>query len=83
MIDSLVMDKQRRRTLTSLSESFARLDIHGKTLSRETWQADFVESKGNGFIFLLHGGPVVGKTFTAGMSCSPLVSTFLVAGTRY
>ncbi|RYP82370.1 hypothetical protein DL769_001695 [Monosporascus sp. CRB-8-3] len=46
-------------------ESFARLNRHGKVLSQELWTADFVEEKGNGLIFLLHGGPGVGKTFTA------------------
>ncbi|RYO75025.1 hypothetical protein DL764_010597 [Monosporascus ibericus] len=46
-------------------ESFARLNHHGKVLSQELWTADFVEGKGNGLIFLLHGGPGVGKTFTA------------------
>ncbi|KAL8365017.1 hypothetical protein RB595_004026 [Gaeumannomyces hyphopodioides] len=29
------------------------------------WAADFVEGKGNGLIFLLHGSPGVGKTYTA------------------
>lgn len=71
MIDTLVMDKDRRRTLVSLAESYARLNLHGKQLSRELWQADFVEKKGKGLIFLLHGGPGVGKTFTAG---KPLLS---------
>ncbi|RYP30479.1 hypothetical protein DL767_006220 [Monosporascus sp. MG133] len=65
MIENLVMDEGRRRTLKSLTESFARLNHHGKVLSQELWTADFVEEKGNGLIFLLHGGPGVGKTFTA------------------
>ena len=66
MIDNLVMDEKRRTTLTSLTRSFARLDVHGKKLVQEPWAADFVGGKGNGMIFLLHGGPGVGKTFTAG-----------------
>ncbi|RYP71351.1 hypothetical protein DL771_004839 [Monosporascus sp. 5C6A] len=65
MIENLVMDEGRRKTLKSLTESFARLNHHGKVLSQELWTADFVEQKGNGLIFLLHGGPGVGKTFTA------------------
>lgn len=72
MIDTLVMDKDRRRTLISLTESYARLNLHGKRLSQALWQADFVEKKGKGLIFLLHGGPGVGKTFTAG---KPLLLT--------
>lgn len=30
------------------------------------WSADFIEGKGRGLIFLLHGTPGVGKTYTAG-----------------
>ena len=28
-----------------------------------SWTADFIQNKGEGQIFLLHGGPGVGKTF--------------------
>jgi hypothetical protein len=31
-----------------------------------TWSADFIEGKGEGLTFLLHGKPGVGKTYTAG-----------------
>jgi flagellar biosynthesis GTPase FlhF len=68
MIENLVIDEARRKTLKSLTESFARLDHCGKRLSQDPWTADFIEKKGNGLIFLLHGGPGVGKTFTAGKS---------------
>ena len=30
------------------------------------WSADFISGKGEGLTILLHGGPGVGKTFTAG-----------------
>jgi hypothetical protein len=66
MITHLVMDEARLKTLTSLTKSFARLDRFGRSLGSEVWTADFVDGKGNGLIFLLHGGPGVGKTFTAG-----------------
>jgi hypothetical protein len=33
-----------------------------------TWSADFIEGKGEGLTFLLHGKPGVGKTYTAGTS---------------
>jgi hypothetical protein len=59
MIENLVMDDRRLKILKSLAESFA--------MRSEMWTADFVEGKGNGLIFLLHGAPGVGKTFTAGM----------------
>lgn len=66
MMENLVMDERRRHTLMSLTESYARVNSRGKALPNPLWAADFVEEKGNGLIFLLHGGPGVGKTFTAG-----------------
>jgi hypothetical protein len=74
MIDSLVMDDSRLKTLKSLTGSFARLNRHGRVLSEKPWAADYVDGKGNGLIFLLHGGPGVGKTFTAGKFCPHLAS---------
>jgi hypothetical protein len=66
MIQSLVMDEDKLKTVKSLMESFARLNSFGEKLLEAPWNADYVEGKGNGLIFLLHGGPGVGKTFTAG-----------------
>lgn len=38
-----------------------------KKVDRDTtWSADFIRGKGEGLIFLLHGKPGVGKTYTAG-----------------
>ncbi|KAB2569776.1 ATPase family AAA domain-containing protein 3B [Lasiodiplodia theobromae] len=65
MIDHLVMDEKRVKTLKALSKSFARLNTHGKSIEREPWSADYVKGKGNGLIILLHGSPGVGKTYTA------------------
>jgi hypothetical protein len=67
MIESLVMDEGRLKTLKSLAGSFARLNQNGHRLLEKPWVADYVDGKGNGLIFLLHGGPGMGKTFTAGM----------------
>jgi hypothetical protein len=66
LIDSLVMDEDRKRTLKSLGKSYARKNHKGETLDSEPWSADFVQGKGSGLIFLLHGRPGVGKTCTAG-----------------
>jgi hypothetical protein len=74
MIDSLVMDESRLKTLKSLTGSLSRLNCHGRVLLEKTWAADYVDGKGNGLIFLLHGGPGVGKTFTAGKLCPHLPS---------
>ncbi|OTB06589.1 hypothetical protein M426DRAFT_318656 [Hypoxylon sp. CI-4A] len=65
LINHLAMDPQRKRILKSLAKSFARVNKHGDVLTRNLWAADFVEGKGNGLIFLLHGRPGVGKTYTA------------------
>ena len=70
MIDRLVMDNERRKIIKSLAASFIRKDHAGQTLEKHPWQADFVKGKGNGQIFLLHGKPGVGKTYTAG---TPLI----------
>lgn len=40
------------------------------------WSTDFVKGKGEGLIFLLHGKPGVGKTYTAGMSIEPIFNPF-------
>jgi hypothetical protein len=66
MIDNLVMDAKRLKTLKALAKSFARLNKDEERMSEGQWSADFVKGKGNGLIFLLHGKPGVGKTCTAG-----------------
>jgi hypothetical protein len=32
---------------------------------QQVWAADFIKGKGDGQIFLLHGGPGVGKSFVS------------------
>lgn len=39
--------------------------------SQQVWAADFIKNKGEGQIFLLHGGPGVGKTFVSLFSRTP------------
>jgi hypothetical protein len=68
MIDNLVIEPALAKTLKSLTMSYAGINVLGESLARGLWSADFVEGKGSGLIFLLHGTPGVGKTFTAGMS---------------
>ncbi|KAK4167749.1 ATPase [Cladorrhinum sp. PSN259] len=65
MINGLVMDESRKRTLKSLAKSFARRNKSDQQISKSMWSADFVKGKGGGLIFLLHGTPGVGKTCTA------------------
>ncbi|TLD11882.1 hypothetical protein PspLS_11309 [Pyricularia sp. CBS 133598] len=66
MINDLVMDDKRLQTLKALSKSFVRENKMGRPMKVDhQWSADFVEGKGSGLIFLLHGSPGIGKTFTA------------------
>lgn len=43
-----------------------RLNPEVKSSEESSWSADFIKGKGEGLIFLLHGKPGVGKTYTAG-----------------
>ena len=87
MIDTLVMEdpsiKQLIRSLThkyllSLEAEAVRAATFGEkdsaVMGQQTvkkWSPDFVKGKGEGLIFLLHGKPGVGKTYTAGNDGSP------------
>jgi DNA polymerase III delta prime subunit len=62
-MDSLVMPKERKTLIEALVRKFSSND---PASSRLSWRADHMENKGEGQIFLLHGPPGVGKTFTAG-----------------
>ena len=53
LINHLVMDPRRKKTLKSLAKSFARVDQNDAIIPREPWTADFVPGKGHGLIFLL------------------------------
>lgn len=66
MVNNLIIDKKKKLTLTTLAKSFARRNKTGVDIPKPMWSADFVEGKGTGVIFLLHGKPGVGKTLTAG-----------------
>jgi len=77
MIDTLVMDEQRKKILKAQTVSFIRTNKLGFNIERKIWSADYVEGKGSGLIFLLHGSPGVGKTYTAGWSSQlPLCQRF-------
>lgn len=82
LLDTLVLEPHVKIMIQSLTAKYLKglraeeakersLDEQGKALdlgpSDETaWSADFVKGKGEGLIFLLHGKPGVGKTYTAG-----------------
>ena len=61
-IDTLVMPEERKRLIKAIVQKYTDPRFTpGK--SAQTWGADFIEKKGEGQIFLLHGGPGVGKTY--------------------
>ena len=66
MIDTLVMEDERRRLIKALAKNY-QTDSNGQS-AHKPWAADFVAGKGEGKIFLLHGKPGVGKTYTAGIA---------------
>ena len=55
-IKSLAMPPQQLDMIQALSAKFSQT---------QSWAADFIQNKGEGQIFLLHGPPGVGKTYTA------------------
>jgi SpoVK/Ycf46/Vps4 family AAA+-type ATPase len=61
-IDRLVMKSESLKALIkAVCQSYSPVDHQTKAFS-----ADFIEGKGEGHIFLLHGPPGTGKTLTAG-----------------
>lgn len=60
-LKGLEADASRER---SIEEQQLPIDI--EPAEPVAWSADFVEGKGQGLVFLLHGKPGVGKTYTAG-----------------
>ncbi|KAM3083554.1 hypothetical protein ACMFMG_004201 [Clarireedia jacksonii] len=80
-IEKLVMKEDRKELIKALAKSYVRKDSAGNETIKGTWSADFVQGKGEGQIFLLHGGPGVGKTCTAGklkkQQCNTPINHFL------
>ncbi|KAJ2996679.1 hypothetical protein NUW58_g900 [Xylaria curta] len=60
-IENLVMPEERKTMIKALVDRFT--DGSARPGASKPWQADHMDNKGEGQIFLLHGGPGVGKTF--------------------
>lgn len=69
MIDTLVIGDERRRLIKGLAKNYQNEPDPSSQPAHKPWVADFVDGKGEGKIFLLHGKPGVGKTYTAGIIC--------------
>ncbi|KAF2735043.1 P-loop containing nucleoside triphosphate hydrolase protein [Polyplosphaeria fusca] len=73
LVDELVLDPPTRTLIKSLSSKYTRkqeltpppANSHAIVDTTDQWSADFVQGKGEGLIFLLHGKPGVGKTYTS------------------
>ena len=63
-IDSLVMPQEHLNMIKALIQKFTSTEP-GDAPQRRAWAADFIENKGEGQIFLLHGSPGVGKTYVS------------------
>lgn len=71
-VNNLVMDDDRKTVIKSLVHRYTITDTEADNSSQsgitrsklsQPWTADFIKNKGDGQIFLLHGGPGVGKTY--------------------
>lgn len=63
--NSLVLqDPRTMRILKALVYKFSTSEGSGQGAAK-AWSADFIENKGEGQIFLLHGSPGVGKTYVS------------------
>ncbi|KAM0550859.1 hypothetical protein ACHAPJ_008723 [Fusarium lateritium] len=62
-IETLVMPSERKDMIKALIQKFTPNDPDKPR--QKGWKADYIDNKGDGRIFLLHGSPGVGKTYTA------------------
>jgi len=84
LIDSLVLREERKTMIKNLVKiSLRRQGLENLNQQEPLhWYSDQVHGKGEGLIFLLHGKPGVGKTFTAGMSRGWFISRLLTITTE-
>ncbi|KAH8687929.1 hypothetical protein BGZ60DRAFT_440107 [Tricladium varicosporioides] len=66
-IENLVLPSDKQELIKALVHKYSTSRRNRKTSKAEsaTWSADPIPNKGEGQIFLLHGPPGAGKTFTA------------------
>ncbi|KAK7409221.1 hypothetical protein QQX98_008597 [Neonectria punicea] len=71
-----IMPTNRKEMIKALINKFT--DSDSATGSACSWRADFLENKGEGQVFLLHGSLGVGKTYTAGKLISLCGAVMLI-----
>lgn len=64
------MEDERKRLIKALAKNYPNETDPSSQPAHKPWTVDFVAGKGEGKVFLLHGKPGVGKTYTADISCS-------------
>jgi hypothetical protein len=64
-IESLVLPSDKQEMIKALVHKYTTSKKSSPGKSEATWAADPIPNKGEGQIFLLHGPPGAGKTFTA------------------
>ncbi|KAJ4404088.1 hypothetical protein N0V85_004951 [Neurospora sp. IMI 360204] len=65
-INKLVMHEEKKKMIKALIHKYSDAkasDRGDDDESSDAWKADFIDNKGEGQIFLLHGSPGVGKTY--------------------
>ena len=72
------MEDGRRRLIKALAQNYNNGTGQSSHPTPKSWSADFVAGKGEGKIFLLHGKPGVGKTYTAGISCRDISKSYSI-----
>ena len=65
----LVMPNERKMMIKALVYKYTDPKYAGG--HSQVWGADFIKNKGEGQVFLLHGGPGVGKTFVSHLFTVP------------
>lgn len=68
-IENLVMPEERKTMIKALAHRFTNDGTKSK--GSQPWLTDHMQNKGEGQIFLLHGGPGVGKTYVKMISPHP------------
>lgn len=72
------MKEERKSVIRSLVHRYTAVDAAADGIQvPKPWTADFIQNKGEGQIFLLHGSPGVGKTYVSHQPLPSLPAPYL------